>query len=134
MSGNDGLQLPISTEPDVVYVRQAVRKLASELGFSLIDQTKLVTATSELARNALIYGGGGMATIEKISQHTRTGIRLTIVDQGPGIENIEKALQDGYSTGSGLGLGLGGAKRLSNEFELQSTPGAGTKVAITRWL
>ncbi|KAF0096397.1 MAG: anti-sigma regulatory factor [Puniceicoccaceae bacterium 5H] len=134
MSGNEHLQLSISTEPDVVYVRQAVRKLASEIGFSLIDQTKLVTAASELARNALIYGGGGMATIEKKQQGTRTGVCLTIQDQGPGIENIEKALEDGYSTGSGLGLGLGGARRLSNEFEVKSAPGEGTTVSITRWL
>jgi len=116
-----------------VLVRQQVRTLAVELGFTLVDQTKMVTAASELARNTVVYGGGGWARMEVVSGPLgRAGLRLTFEDEGPGIPDIEKALQDGFTTGSGLGLGLGGAKRLSNEFEIESRPG-GTRIAITRW-
>jgi serine/threonine-protein kinase RsbT len=124
---------PIQSSEDVVRVRQMARERAVSQGFSLVDQTKLVTAASELARNTLEYGGGGKVTIEVLNDGARKGVRLTFIDQGPGIENIELALKDGYTTGNGLGLGLSGAKRLSNEFELQSKPGEGTRVAITRW-
>jgi serine/threonine-protein kinase RsbT len=123
----------IQSSEDVVRVRQIARERAVSQGFSLVDQTKLVTAASELARNTLEYGGGGEVTIEVLNDGARKGVRLTFIDQGPGIENIELALKDGYTTGNGLGLGLSGAKRLSNEFELQSKPGEGTRVAITRW-
>ncbi len=121
-----------STE-DIVNVRQAVRSSAVQLGFSLVDQTKLVTAASELARNTVIYGGGGWADIQALNAAGRAGVRVVFEDSGPGIPDIEKALRDGYTTGSGLGLGLGGAKRLVNDFEISSTPGFGTRVAITRW-
>jgi serine/threonine-protein kinase RsbT len=123
----------IKSSEDVVRVRQMARERAVSQGFSLVDQTKLVTAASELARNTLEYGGGGEVTIEVLNDGARKGVRLTFIDQGPGIENIELALKDGYTTGNGLGLGLSGAKRLSNEFELHSKPGEGTRVAITRW-
>ncbi len=124
--------LPIRQEIDVVAVRRHVRELASKLGFSLVDQTKLVTAASELARNTMIYGGGGSMLSETLNG-PRSGLRLTFEDQGPGIPNIELALRDGFTTGSGLGLGLGGARRLVSEFELVSRVGEGTKVTITRW-
>ena len=114
-------------------VRQAVRQRAVELGFNLIDQTKLVTAASELARNTLQYGGGGTALIEGIGDGLRRGLRLTFEDHGPGIPNIDEALRDGFSTAGGLGLGLSGARRLSNEFQIDSRPGEGTRVMITRW-
>jgi len=123
----------ISTSEDVVSVRQAVRQRAVELGFSLVDQTKIVTAASELARNTLEYGGGGTLRIEEILQGPRRGIRLVFEDTGPGIANIELAMKDGYTTGNGLGLGLSGAKRLSNEFFIESHPGEGTRVTIVRW-
>ena len=126
--------IPIVAEPDVVHVRQRVRARAAELRFSLVDQTKLVTAASELARNALTYGGGGKARIEVLSSGTRQGIRVTFTDQGPGIANIAEAMRDGFTTGSGLGLGLGGAKRLVNDFEIESAVGRGTRIAITRWV
>ena len=103
------------------------------LGFSLVEQTKIVTAASELARNALVHGGGGQAHIESIADGVRKGLRLTFEDHGPGIPDIEKAMVDGYTTGAGLGLGLSGAKRLSNEFHIASAPGAGTRVVIARW-
>ena len=125
--------IPIAEEPDVVHVRQRVRARAAELRFSLVDQTKLVTAASELARNALTYGGGGNARIEVLSSGKRRGLRVTFTDEGPGIANIAEAMRDGYTTGSGLGLGLGGAKRLVNDFEIESTVGRGTRIAITRW-
>lgn len=124
---------PIRTSEDVVLVRQAVRARAVELGFSLVDQTKLVTAASELARNALEHGGGGTMRLELLNDGIRRAVRLTFQDQGPGIADIQQALKDGYSTGGGLGLGLSGAKRLSNEFEIASSPGQGTKVTIARW-
>jgi serine/threonine-protein kinase RsbT len=125
--------LPIAQEADVVIVRQRVRARSAELRFSLVDQTKLVTAASELARNALIYGGGGEARIETLTSGPRRGLRITFIDKGPGIPNIAEAMRDGYTTGVGLGLGLGGAKRLVNEFEIDSVVGRGTRIAITRW-
>ncbi len=125
--------VPIRTEPDVVGARQIVRKWAEELKFGLVDQTKLVTAASELARNTIIYGGGGTMRLEALSEGARTGLRLVFEDKGPGISDIDLALKDGYTTGSGLGLGLGGSKRLVNDFEIQSKPGAGTRIAATRW-
>jgi serine/threonine-protein kinase RsbT len=125
--------LPISGSEDVVLARQAVRARAVELGFSLVDQTKLVTAASELARNALEHGGGGAMKLEVLNDGSRRGIRLTFQDRGPGIADIEQALKDGFSTAGGLGLGLGGAKRLSNEFQVDSKVGQGTCVKITRW-
>ena len=123
----------ISTPEDVVAVRQAVRQRAVDLGFNLVDQTKIVTAASELARNTLQYGGGGTLRIEEVLQGARRGIRLVFEDNGPGIPNIELAMKDGYTTGNGLGLGLSGAKRLSNEFFIDSRPGEGTRVTIVRW-
>ena len=125
--------MPIRAEGDVVLVRQRARAVASEAGLGLVDVTKLVTATSELARNALIYGGGGTALIESLLDGPRKGVRLTFEDQGPGIPDIEKAMTDGWTSGNGMGLGLSGAKRLSNEFELHSVPGQGTRVMIARW-
>ena len=123
----------ISTSEDVVAVRQAVRQRAVDLGFNLVDQTKIVTAASELARNTLQYGGGGTLRIEEVLQGSRRGLRLVFEDNGPGIPNVEVAMKDGYTTGNGLGLGLSGAKRLSNEFSIESRPGEGTRVTIVRW-
>jgi serine/threonine-protein kinase RsbT len=117
----------------MVLGRQAVRRLAQEQGFSLVDQTKLVTAASELARNALIYGGGGTLAWEVLLDGAKRGVRLVFQDQGPGIPNLELALTDGWTSGNGLGLGLTGARRLVNEFTLDSTVGVGTRVAVTRW-
>ena len=125
--------LSLRAPEDVVIARQHVRARAIQQGFSLVDQTKLVTAASELARNTLHYGGGGTMCLELLSEGTRRGVRLTFEDQGPGIANISEAMRDGYSSGGGLGLGLGGAKRLANEFSIESTPGTGTKVTIARW-
>jgi serine/threonine-protein kinase RsbT len=125
--------LPIASQEDVVIVRQAVRKAGVETGFTLVDQTKIITAASELGRNALIHGGGGTVLIERVEEGARKGLRLTFTDQGPGILDIGKALKDGYTSGNGLGLGLGGAKRLSNEFSIWSEPAKGTRVTITRW-
>lgn len=124
---------PIQSSEDVVLVRQAVRARAVQLGFSLVDQTKLVTAASELARNALEHGGGGMMRLELIEEGPRRGVRLVFQDQGPGIADIQQAMRDGYTSGGGLGLGLGGAKRLSNEFDIVSRPGEGTRITIARW-
>ena len=118
---------------DVVLVRQAVRQKAVELGFNLVDQTKLVTAASELARNTLQYGGGGTLRLESLVDGLRRGLRLTFADEGPGIADIEQAMRDGFSTAGGLGLGLSGALRLSNEFHIDSRPGEGTRISITRW-
>lgn len=126
-------QRVVQTSEDVVSIRQAVRQRAVELGFNLVDQTKIVTAASELARNTVQYGGGGRVTIEGIESLGRRGLRLTFVDEGPGIADLEQAMRDGFSTGSGLGLGLSGARRLSNEFEIDSKPAQGTRVTITRW-
>jgi serine/threonine-protein kinase RsbT len=128
-----GATLPLRSDDHIVLVRQAVRQRAIEQGFSLVDQTKIVTAASELARNTIIHGGGGQATIELVSDGIRRGIRLVFEDTGPGIANLELAMKDGYSTGGGLGLGLSGAKRLANEFSIASNPGTGTRVMITRW-
>ena len=124
---------PISSSADIVKVRQTVRDWAVSLGFSLVEQTKIVTAASELARNALEHGGGGKVKLEMVNNERRRGLRLTFSDEGPGIAHLEQALKDGFSTGSGMGLGLGGAKRLVNEFEIDSAPGRGTKVVVTRW-
>ncbi len=124
---------PLRTEDDVVRARQAVRAWAVELGFSLVDQTKLVTAASELARNTVVYGGGGAMEMEVLEDGARTGFRLVFADTGPGIPDIERALKDGYTTGGGLGLGLGGAKRLVNEFAIQSAPGEGTRITVVKW-
>ncbi len=125
--------IKIQSSGDVVLVRQAVRQFSVEIGFSLVDQTKFVTAASELARNTLEYGGGGTVKLETLQEGRRRGLRLTFEDQGPGIPNIDLALKDGFTTGSGLGMGLGGAKRLANEFEIQSVVGEGTRVTIVRW-
>ena len=125
--------LSIRTSDDVVRVRQETRTRAVEIGLGLVDQTKIVTAASELARNTLDYGGGGTARLQIVQNGPRKGLKLTFEDRGPGIPDIELALKDGYTTGNGLGLGLSGAKRLSNEFELESKVGEGTRVSITRW-
>ena len=124
--------LPVQTEPDVVTIRRRVREVCTVLGFSLVDQTKVVTAASELARNTIIHGGGGSMQMETLNG-PRRGLRLQFVDSGPGIPDIALALRDGFTTGSGLGLGLGGAKRLVNDFEIDSRVGEGTKITITRW-
>ena len=124
--------IALTSEPDVVAVRRRVREISAKLGFSLVDQTKVVTAASELARNTLIHGGGGTMHMETLNG-PRVGLKLIFEDNGPGIPNIELALRDGYTTGTGLGLGLGGAKRLANEFSVDSRVGEGTKVMITRW-
>ena len=123
----------VRSSADVVSVRQAVRTWAIEAGFSLVDQTKIVTAASELARNTLMHGGGGFAVVERLQNGTRTGVRLTFEDKGPGIPDVEVAMRDGYSTAGGLGLGLSGAKRLSNEFSIETIPSNGTRVVIARW-
>ena len=125
--------LPIRTSDDIVLVRQAVRKISVELGLGLVDQTKIVTASSELARNTLDHAGGGAALVERVENESRSGLRVTFEDNGPGIADINLALTDGFTTGNGMGLGLGGAKRLCNEFELWSKPGEGTRVSIVRW-
>lgn len=124
--------MPIQSEPDVVAVRRRVRDTSAQLGFGIVDQTKIVTAASELARNTIVHGGGGKMVMETLNG-PRTGLRLTFEDTGPGIPNIDLAMRDGFTTGSGLGLGLGGAKRLVNEFEIASKAGEGTKITITRW-
>jgi serine/threonine-protein kinase RsbT len=126
-------ELPLRNEHDIVLGRQAVRRMTQELTFSLVDQTKMVTAASELARNAVIYGGGGLLKWEMLQDGGKRGLRLTFQDCGPGISNLELALTDGWSSGKGLGLGLTGARRLVNEFELDSTIGVGTRVTVTRW-
>ena len=124
---------PLQTEADIVRVRQVVRQWAIQQGFSLVEQTKMVTATSELARNTVVHGGGGTVQLEALTNGNRRGLRVIFVDQGPGIPDITQAMADGYTTGEGLGLGLGGAKRLVNEFEIISSPGTGTRVCITKW-
>ena len=126
-------QRAVHTAEDVVAIRQAVRQRAVELGFNLVDQTKIVTAASELARNTVQYGGGGTVTIEALENLGRRGLRLTFTDEGPGIADIDQAMKDGFTTGGGLGLGLSGAKRLSNDFQIDSKPGQGTRVTIIRW-
>jgi len=126
-------QRAVQSAEDVVTIRQAVRQRAVELGFNLVDQTKIVTAASELARNTVQHGGGGRVTIEAVEDFGRPGIRLTFQDDGPGIANIDLAMKDGFTTRGGLGLGLGGARRLSSDFSIESAPGKGTRVIITRW-
>jgi serine/threonine-protein kinase RsbT len=126
-------ELPLNSGHDVVLARQAVRRLTQQLTFSLVDQTKMVTATSELARNALIYGGGGTLTWTVVQGSAKQGLRLTFADTGPGIPNLELALTDGWTSGQGLGMGLSGARRLVNEFHIETKVGAGTRVTITRW-
>jgi serine/threonine-protein kinase RsbT len=123
----------IRSSADVVAVRQAVRSCTVEVGFGLVDQTKMVTAASELARNTFSYGGGGTARLEVLNDGLRRGVRVVFEDKGPGIPDIDLAMRDGFTTGEGLGLGLGGAKRLVNEFEISSRVGEGTRVVITRW-
>lgn len=123
----------IRNSDDIVKVRRVVREWAVSLGFSLVDQTKVVTAASELARNVIDYGGGGDFRIESLNNDSRRGLRLTFSDKGPGIADMEQAMKDGFTTGGGLGLGLGGAKRLVNEFLIDSKPGRGTTVVIIRW-
>jgi serine/threonine-protein kinase RsbT len=131
---SEGETFPVRSGEDVVRARQIVRSRAMEIGFSLVEQTKIVTAASELARNTVIYGGGGEMRIESLQQGAkRVGLRLTFEDRGPGIPDIELALRDGYTSGNGLGLGLNGARKLSHEFDIQSKLGQGTRVTITRW-
>lgn len=125
--------LQIRANPDVVHVRQVVRARATEIGFSLVDQTKVVTAASELARNTLEHGGGGTCRIEVLNDGIRRGLRLTFEDKGPGIPDTKLALTDGYTTGNGMGLGLSGSKRLMNEFDLWSKVGEGTRVTVAKW-
>ncbi|WP_222842016.1 anti-sigma regulatory factor [Cystobacter ferrugineus] len=125
--------MPIRSSQDLVLVRQAVRSWSAELKFSLVEQTKMVTAASELARNTLDYGGGGNVTLQVVQDGIRRGLRLSFEDQGPGIPDVELALRDGYTSGGGMGLGLGGSKRLVNDFEIFSKVGEGTRVTVTRW-
>ena len=126
-------EVALRASEDVVRLRQEVRERAVAAGFSLVDQTKIVTAASELGRNTVLYGGGGTANIADVVNGSRRGLRLEFVDQGPGIADLSLALKDGYTTGTGLGLGLSGAKRLSDEFQIDSALGKGTRVAIIRW-
>jgi serine/threonine-protein kinase RsbT len=125
--------LPIRAEQDIVLARQSVRKLTQQIGFGIVDQTKMVTAASELARNALIYGKGGEMRWEMLTDGMRNGLRLHFIDKGPGIPDVAQAMTDGWTSGTGMGLGLSGAKRLVNEFEIESAEGRGTRVTITRW-
>lgn len=125
--------LSIETSEDIVRVRQSVRKAAISLGFGIVDQTKIVTASSELARNTLDYGGGGVVQLEVVENERKRGLRVIFEDHGPGIPDIDQALTDGFTSGSGMGLGLGGAKRLSHEFEISSKVGEGTRVSVLRW-
>lgn len=125
--------IPVQSSDDVVRVRRDVRTLAVAAGFSLVDQTKIVTAASEIARNTIDYGGGGQAKLEVVRLGKRVGVRMIFEDNGPGIADISLALTDGYTTGKGLGLGLSGARRLSNEFDIKSAPGQGTVITLVRW-
>jgi serine/threonine-protein kinase RsbT len=126
-------ELPLRTEQEVVLARQGVRRLAQGLGFGIVDQTKLVTAASELGRNALIYGKGGVMRWEVVTDGRRQGLRLHFIDRGPGIPDVQLAMTDGWTSGTGMGLGLSGAKRLVNDFEIETGPDIGTRVTITRW-
>jgi len=126
--------VPLKTDRDVVTARQTVRRVAQEAGFSIVDQTKIVTAVSELARNAVLHGKGGGLNWELVAQNGKRGLRLTVSDEGPGIADLALAMKDGWTTGKGLGMGLPGAKRLVNDFKITSTPGVGTTVVITRWM
>lgn len=125
--------LTLANEADIVHARQQVRKWAIELEFSLVDQTKLVTAASEIARNTVIYGRGGTMELQAITEGPRRSLRMIFEDKGPGIPDIQQALRDGFTSGGGLGLGLGGAKRLVSEFDIQSAPGQGTRITLARW-
>ena len=125
--------VPVTTEGDVVKVRQTVRALAVEIKLSLVDQTKVVTAASELGRNLLVYGGGGEVRLDIVRDGARNGLRVIFEDRGPGIPDVEQALKDGFTTGTGLGLGLGGARRLVNDFNIVSNEAEGTRVTITKW-
>ena len=125
--------MPIRSSADIVQVRQAVREWSQAQGFGLVDVTKMVTAASEIARNTLDYGGGGAVRLEAVTDGLRKGLRLHFEDQGPGISDVQQALQDGYTTGNGLGLGLGGTRRLVNDFEIETRPGQGTRVSLARW-
>jgi serine/threonine-protein kinase RsbT len=129
----DGSQSPLKSPNDIVLARQLVRRAAQQIGLSLVDQTKVVTAASELARNALVHGHGGFMDLEVVENGGRRGLRLTFSDQGPGIPNIDLALTDGWTSGNGLGLGLSGARRLVNEFRIHSQVGRGTQVTVVRW-
>src|SRR5579864_965542 len=133
MSNASRGELPLRNDHDIVLARQAVRRMTQQLKFSLVDQTKMVTATSELARNTVIYGGGGTLSWEMLDAGAREGLRLSFLDHGPGIANLDLALTDGWSSGDGLGMGLTGARRLVNEFEIDSRIGVGTRVTVTRW-
>lgn len=133
MQARNAETLPVQSSGDIVHVRQVVRRMAQSLGFGIVDQTKLVTAASELARNTMDHGGGGTVTVQSATEDDRTGLRLTFEDHGKGIPNIELALSDGYTTGGGLGLGLGGSRRLVHDFSITSAAGEGTRVTITRW-
>jgi len=130
--GSSAVIAPLRDQDDVVRLRQTVRKLAAQVGLSLVDLTKIVTAASELARNTVVYGGGGHAELELVSG-PRHGLRLSFVDEGPGIADVERALAGGNSTGNGLGLGLSGSRRLADEFDLQTAPGKGTRVTVVKW-
>ena len=133
MTASQVEELPLRSDHDVVAARQVVRRLCLELGFSLVDQTKMVTAASELARNARTHGGGGVMAYETLRDGLRVGLRLTFKDEGPGIPNLELALKDGWSSGTGLGMGLSGAKRLVHDFDIQTAVGKGTTVVVARW-
>lgn len=129
--------LPLNSESDIVQARQTVRKWAIDAGLGLVDQTKLITAASELARNTVVYGGGGVMELHRLDENGKRGVRLIFIDQGPGIADLGQALTDGYTSGNGMGLGLSGSRRLCNEFDIQSRPGPapdqGTRVMIARW-
>jgi serine/threonine-protein kinase RsbT len=127
------VELPLTHQEDVVVVRQSTRSLAVEIGLTIVDQTKIVTAASELARNTVVHGGGGKVTLELLKEASKQGLRLTFEDTGPGIADLERAMQDGYTSAGGLGLGLGGSKRLCTDFAIESKVGAGTRVTIARW-
>jgi serine/threonine-protein kinase RsbT len=130
----NGEQLPLRSQEDIVLARQVARTWSIKAGFSLVDQTKIVTATSELARNALVHGGGGELQVEQVERNGRRGLQLTFADRGPGIPDIQQAMRDGYTTNGGMGLGLSGSKRLMNEFAIESAVGQGTRVVIVKWI
>jgi serine/threonine-protein kinase RsbT len=125
---------PLTSQEEVVLARQTVRQWAQRVRFGIVDQTKIVTAASELGRNALVHGGGGHLVLEVVDSGSRRGLRLSFIDNGPGIADTDVALRDGFTTGSGMGLGLGGSRRLMDEFEIDSTPGIGTRVTVVKWL
>ncbi|MFI6659991.1 anti-sigma regulatory factor [Streptomyces sp. NPDC050523] len=127
-------RLPIGSDADLAWLRHQVRQVAAGLGFGLVQQTKLVTAASELARNTLVHGGGGEVRITPLADGPKRGLQLAFVDSGPGIADVEQAMSDGYTSGGGLGMGLGGAKRLMDEFRIDTTPGQGTAVTVTAWI